>query len=86
MSRFVCDVCGRDSSLCRCSAPTRPRSSSLAATRRLTTLKLAGLELPSCWAAATVSAAVNAIDRSTVSAKASRRRLVTKALRVSGAV
>lgn len=55
----------------------------LSSARRQVTKRLATVELPDCFAAATVSAAVNSIDRSTQSAKASRRRLVAKAYRVS---
>lgn len=51
--------------------------------RRHTTRVLAGMELPECFAAATVSAALNASDRKTQSAKAARRRLRDKAYRVS---
>lgn len=51
--------------------------------RRQTTRALTGLELPECFAAATVSAALNASERKTKSAKASRRRLREKAYRVS---
>lgn len=58
-------------------------AASLRTARATVTKKLAGAELPSCWAAATVSAAVNATDRSTVSAKASRRRLMAKVERIS---
>lgn len=44
---------------------------------------LAGLPIGDIFAAATVSAALNATERSTVSAKSSRRRLVDKAFRLS---
>lgn len=51
---------------------------SLSQARRLTTLKIAGLEIPECMLEGTVQAAINAFSRDTVSAKASRRRLVGK--------
>jgi hypothetical protein len=50
--------------------------------RRSTAQKLSGLEIPSCFAAASVASAVNAIDR-----KADRktvRRLSAKAMRLAG--
>ena len=50
--------------------------------RRRTSLLLNGVELPACFADATVQAAINAFTRSTVSAKASRRRLVGKVVRI----
>jgi hypothetical protein len=59
------------------------RLENLANVRRRTTLRLAGLELPDCFAAATVSAAVNSLDRETVSARAARRRLAGKAYRLA---
>jgi hypothetical protein len=46
--------------------------------RRQVTVALQGFELPDCFTRATVSAAVNTLDRSTKTAKASRRRLVAK--------
>lgn len=55
----------------------------LTAARISTTKRTAKLELPECWAAASVSAAANALDRNSVSAKASRRRLVSKAYRIA---
>ena len=58
--------------------------SSLSAARRSVTIALADVELPACFVQATVSAAVNAIDRDTVVAKASRRRLTDKATRLAG--
>ena len=57
----------------------------LRTTRRQTTKKLAGCELPSCFQLATVAAAINAQDRSTVAAKASRRRLLDKATKLTSA-
>lgn len=59
---------------------------SLSEARRSSTLRTAGTPLPDCWAASTVSAAVLAQDRNTVSAKAARRRAVAKAYRVSEVV
>lgn len=57
--------------------------SALTTARRSTSAKLSGLEIPAAFAQATVSAALNAIDRKTVSAKASRRRLQDKAMRLA---
>lgn len=54
----------------------------LPAARRRTTLLLNGVELPACFADATVEAAILAFTRSTQSAKASRRRLVGKVVRL----
>jgi len=63
--------------------PTETRPA-LSQTRRAVTMALSGLELPDCFAAATVASAINAQDRNSVAAKASRRRLVSKAYRLSG--
>lgn len=52
--------------------------------RRSTSAKLAKTELPSCFVLATIQAGINAHERSTKSAKASRRRLVAKAERLAG--
>lgn len=68
-----------------CPTMLRANRSAITSARISTSKRLATVELHACFTQATVSAAVNAIDRNTVSAKASRRRLVTKALRVSGA-
>jgi len=59
-------------------------SLTLAAERRRVTNELAAVELPACFAQATVSAALNAHERTTNSAKASRRRLLDKATRLAG--
>ncbi len=56
---------------------------SLSQTRTRTTKALRGLELPACFQLATISAALNATERQTVSAKASRRRLNEKALKIA---
>jgi hypothetical protein len=58
--------------------------SALTQARRSTSAKLSGLELPSCFIEATVSAALNAHERTSASAKASRRRLLDKATRLAG--
>ena len=55
----------------------------LSRTRAQTTRRMAGVEIPACFAQATYSAAANAYDRSTVSAKASRRRLSDKAMKLA---
>ncbi len=57
---------------------------SLSSARRRSTLRTAGLALPACFVQATVSAALNAAERSTVAAKASRRRLLDKATKLAG--
>jgi hypothetical protein len=51
--------------------------------RRSTSAKLRGLQLPEAFQVATIAAAVNAHSRNTQGARASRRRLTDKALRVS---
>ena len=48
-----------------------------------TSKRLAGLEIPSAFAQATYAAAANAAERKTVSAKASRRRLTDKAMKLA---
>jgi hypothetical protein len=55
---------------------------SLTALRRRTTLALSGLELPDCFADATLAAAINAHERTSKSAKVSRRRLLGKVERI----
>lgn len=55
---------------------------SLTTVRRSVSARLSGLELPAAFAAASVAAAVRASERDTQSAKASRRRLTDKAVRV----
>lgn len=64
----------------------RRRASELSNIRRSTTLRTRGLELPACFELATIAAATNALDRTTQSAKASRRRAVEKATRLAGGV
>lgn len=59
---------------------------SLTATRRSVSQKLRGLELPSCFELATISAASNALDRSNTSSRVSRRRLTDKATRLASKV
>ena len=59
-------------------------NNAITVSRAKTTRRIAGLDLPECFAAATVASAINAQDRSTVAAKASRRRLVSKAYRLAG--
>lgn len=59
---------------------------SLTATRRSVSARLSGLELPACFAAATIAASVRSSERDTVSAKASRRRNLAKAIRVVGSL
>lgn len=54
--------------------------------RRRVTQKLAGVELPSCWVSATIASAVQIGDRKTQYGKASRKRLLSKALKVVGAL
>lgn len=54
--------------------------------RRSTSAKLAGCELPLAFQLSTIAAATNALDRDTKAAKASRRRLQDKAMRVAGMV
>lgn len=56
----------------------------LANTRRSTSLRLSGAELPECFQLATIAAADNALTRKTVAAKAQRRRAQEKALRIAG--
>lgn len=55
----------------------------LSRTRAQTTRRLSGLELPACFQVATINAAINATERQTVSAKASRRRLSDKAMKLA---
>lgn len=62
-----------------------PTSPTLRTARAAVTKKLAGLELPLAFQQATVASALNSVDRQTVSARASRRRAVAKACRVSEA-
>jgi hypothetical protein len=62
------------------------RATQTTRTRQSTSARLAGLEIPSCFAAATVAAAVRASERDTQSARVSRRRLLEKARRVVGAL
>ncbi len=50
--------------------------------RTRTALLLNGTEYPQAFLDSTVQAAINAFTRSTVSAKASRRRLVGKVVRI----
>ncbi len=57
--------------------------SALTAARISTTLRTASVEIPDCFAAATVSAAVNAIDRKRPARE--QRRAMSKAMRLSGA-
>ncbi len=59
------------------------RTPSLPTTRTQVTKRLAGLELPTCFQLATISAAELALTRKTQSAKASRRRLLDKATRLA---
>jgi uncharacterized coiled-coil protein SlyX len=54
--------------------------------RRSVSARLAPLELPEAFQLATISAASNSLDRTTVVAKASRRRLVDKATRLASKV
>lgn len=56
--------------------------SALTSARRSTSAKLAGLTLPECFTDATIHAAALASERTTVSAKASRRRLNRKVARI----
>ena len=55
-------------------------------TRRSVSARLRGVTLPDCFAQATVSAAANAYDKQTVSARTSRRRLSDKAMRIAAKV
>jgi uncharacterized coiled-coil protein SlyX len=57
--------------------------SSLTAARRSTSRRLASAELPAAFQLATIAACSNALSRNTVSAKDSRRRLQSKALRLA---
>jgi hypothetical protein len=59
---------------------------SLPNARRSVSARLAGLELPEAFQLATISAASLSLDRTTVSAKASRRRLIDKATRLASKV
>lgn len=54
----------------------------LTTARRRTAQILRGAELPDCFLDATVEAAINAYTRETVSAKASRKRLAGKVVRI----
>lgn len=54
----------------------------LTSARKRTTLLLRGTELPAAFLDATVEAAINAYTRDTQSAKASRRRLAGKVVRI----
>jgi hypothetical protein len=58
-------------------------SQSLSTLRASTTRKLAALPLPDCFQSATINAALNAQERTTQSAKASRRRLLDKATKLA---
>lgn len=60
----------------------REQQTAITRTRRSVSARLSGLELPACFASASVAAAVNASERDTQTAKASRRRELSKALRV----
>lgn len=51
--------------------------------REITTKKLGAIELPACFALATIAAATNAHERTSKAAKASRRRLLEKAERLA---
>lgn len=62
------------------------RVNTLSNIRRSTTLRTRGLDLPACFELATIASAVNALDRTTKTAKASRRRAVEKATRLAGGV
>ncbi len=57
--------------------------SALSQVRARTTRALAGLEIPAAFQVATVNAAINATERTSKAAKASRRRLQSKALRLA---
>ncbi len=50
--------------------------------RKRTALLLRGVELPECMMDATVEAAINAYTRDTKSARASRKRLAGKVVRI----
>jgi hypothetical protein len=54
----------------------------LATLRTKTTKALAGVELPDAFACATAAAAANACERKSVSARVSRRRLLSKVARL----
>jgi len=54
----------------------------LSAVRRSTTVALAGIEIPAAFQVATVNAAILSQARKTVSAKAARRRLLSKVERL----
>lgn len=56
----------------------------LSSVRRSVSILTRDLELPECWTDATISAAANASERTTVAAKASRRRLNDKVRRIGG--
>ncbi len=56
--------------------------SALKSARCRTAALLRGVEVPSVWTDATAQAALNAFSRTTKSAKASRRRLLEKTLRL----
>jgi hypothetical protein len=58
--------------------------SALTQARRSTSARLAGLELPAAFVSATCAAAMNAHERTSASAKASRRRLLEKATKLAG--
>jgi len=54
--------------------------------RRSVSARLSGLELPSCFASATIATAQRDSVSSTKSARSSRRRSLSKALRVVGSL
>lgn len=60
----------------------REQQTAITRTRRSVSARLSGLELPACFAASTVAAAVNASERDTQTARSQRRRSISKALRV----
>lgn len=59
---------------------------SLTSIRRSTSQKLAGIEIPSAWISATIATAQRDSVSSTKSARSSRRRSLSKALRVVGSL
>jgi hypothetical protein len=62
------------------------RTQSLAAARQSVSAKLRGIEIPSAWISSTIATAQRDSVSSTKSARSSRRRSLSKALRVVGSL